>query len=1341
MTRLLLALAATLVLAALAAAPAPADFPWRPGPDPGDYSQYRLPAGPNQAPADLSSKEQWMYAATPEPGNDPVNESAMELDGVRGAHIVDNADVPTAWQTTTGRPDVVIAVHDSGIEWDNRGAMLNVRKKIWLNKGELPVPNHDRTEALEPGVDCSTYKDQYDANGDGVFNVIDYACDTRVEKSGAARAAKGEPRGNGIDDLLDPEDIIIAFSDGTDADHNGYVDDIVGWDFLDNDNDPYDDVQYGHGTGEVQDSGAEADNGQDGVGTCPNCMEMINRVGDSFVADVNNFAQGVLYATDNGALVIQEALGTLNNSGLARAAVDYAYRHGVTVIASAADEAAQHHNWPSSYPHVIVVNSVTKYDPTFTPEPKSYLQFNGCTNFSSKITVAIPSVSCSSDATGRGSGMAGLIYSAALDGHHDGTLAAHPADGACVRPDGSACVITPNEVRQLMASGSVGGTGEADDVDWAVKELSCSPLPTPACTDPNLNAPGNWAVVSPLVETRRYPARKGFDQFYGYGRVNAQRAVANAYAGRIPPEVEITSPQWFDQVDPRQSSFPVTAQLDARGAAYTCSVEVAPGSYPNNDTTANGGDFAPVDSAWCDGTTAHRERFDGASPLAYVDIAKLRAMFPLTAGDFDGREPGIGTTQETGGRPDIEPYGFTIRVVATSVQDGVSLQGEDRRNLYLHHDQDLLPGWPKRIGGNVAGDAESTPVLADLDGDDRNELIVAGSDGLVHAYRPDGSELPGWPVATDRLPLHTGDAAFASGEVSSDVHAPILSALAVGDLDHDGIPEVVAAAMDGKVYAWEPDGTRRFVVEANPDFGGRPLQPFVPARHGKQDRTQHAFITAPVLADLDGDGRLEVIAAGMDRHLYAWHDDGTPVKGFPALVVDRSKVAAVDPVTDQVTFRTDIGEPLNQGAIVDTPAVGDLDGDGRPEIVVGTNEEYPAASDGGLNTGNVDTASLGLISQTGVLDMANSRLYAFDAGGKLLPGWPFKVPKLFAELLPVVGEGVTGSPVMAPLTCPSGGTGMKIAEIPDGGPAMVLNPDGTSCLGTDPSNGKPIAMQSDIPDGNPDRTDVLALPAVGQPAFGDFAGGTSLIAPTTGLLRALDLTVNEYQGGQDSFSAWNPTDGQFRTGFPAQVNDLSFLTGPVVGDVDGLPGQEMLGGTAYLDLQAFNAAGLPASPAWPKLTSDWMVATPVLGSFGTLDTTPSAHKDVIAAVRDGRIFAYSTPAGACSPSSWPRFHHDPANSGDFTRDAVLPGKPLDLRVALGVATLTAPGGDLMCGRADHYEIKAGGTGGWVRVNGVTPVAAGGPQTLPLPAGLSGTLFVRAVDAAGNVGRAASVKLP
>ena len=37
-----------------------------------------------------------------------------------------------------------------------------------------------RRRALVAGADCATYADDYDANGDRVFNIADYACDPRV---------------------------------------------------------------------------------------------------------------------------------------------------------------------------------------------------------------------------------------------------------------------------------------------------------------------------------------------------------------------------------------------------------------------------------------------------------------------------------------------------------------------------------------------------------------------------------------------------------------------------------------------------------------------------------------------------------------------------------------------------------------------------------------------------------------------------------------------------------------------------------------------------------------------------------------------------------------------------------------------------------------------------------------------------------------------------------------------------------------------------------------------------------------------------------------------------------
>ncbi len=902
----LVTLAATLGVAT----PAFADFPFaRGGADLNDPKDLYLNAG--EVPSDLSGKEIWMYAATaepPDPSNLGVITNPAELFGVRGGHIADDsAAVDTAWQVTTGRPEVKIAVLDSGIKWNDRGAMNNLRFTTALNPGEAKEPRNDGlTTPNEPGEDCTPAGPydgpepggpSHDLNGDGAFNILDYACDNRVQVN--------TPDGVGPADLLEPQDVLIAFTDGIDDDSNGYKDDIVGWDFLDDDNDPYDDVQYGHGTGEANDSVAEAENQQGGAGTCPNCMAYHMRVGDSFIADSNRFAAAVTYATDNGVLVVQEALGAVNNTSLARDAVEYAYRHGVTVIASAADEAAQHNNWPSSLPHVILVNSVTKYsefaeapDPLpspFTEQPKSYLKFTGCTNFNAKVTVSIPSVSCSSDATGRAAGIAGLIYSAALNAVDRGKLNAHPD---CQQVNGEECAVTPNEVRQLMASGTLSGTPLSDDVDFSQDpEPSCTAAPVPTCTDPFLGRGIEIPTLQPLVTliptSKRYPARGGHDQFYGYGRVNVSRGV-NALVPRpfgdpnaksnVPPEVEITSPEWFDQIDPTQAAAAIEGEVYARGRPYTCQVLVAPGHYPNNRATTQvpAGDFKPVTSTHCNGAP-RTTSFEGT--LAQLDLADLKSRFPAVAGTFDGREPGTGV-QTSAGRPNTAPYGFIVKVVA-SVAGPPALTGEDQRALYLHRDQDMLEGFPRKLGS----DGESSPALADLDGDNRNELIAATADGFVHAYTRDPetgeiSELDDWPVAGETpgfVSSHAASPAYDTGSVRTDIGGSIIAGVAVGDANHDGIPEVYAADFEGQIYGWEPDGTLVFEAESTEEFSGAPLTQFQNVRQGNRNRTQRGFLGSPVLADLDQDdnGKLELIAAGLDRHVYAFNHDGTRCRRVP----------------------------------------------------------------------------------------------------------------------------------------------------------------------------------------------------------------------------------------------------------------------------------------------------------------------------------------------------------------------------------------------------------------------------------------------------------------------------
>jgi hypothetical protein len=1352
---------AAIVLALALAPSALADFPFTAPGSPAGYSGFHSGTPPDDISGDDND---WKFAATSESVS-PWKLEPRELFGVRGAHVVDADQTQgTAWKSTTGRPDVTLAVLDSGIKWNDRNAMHDLRFKLRLNKGELPTPNVDGP-ALITGVDCSKYNPVDDANGDGIFDLRDFACDDRVNTT--------DPRRAGPADYLTPQDLIIAFSNHDDADGNGFVDDVAGWDFLDNDNDPYDDVQYGHGTGEALDSSAEANNGpkldydhskpppSSQSGACPNCTFVPLRVGDSFVADVNNFAQATLYAVDNDVLVVQEALGTLNNSLLARRAVEYAYGHGVAIIASAADEAAQHHNWPSNYPHTIVVNSVTQYSQE--TDNHSYLQFNGCTNFSTHVTLAIPSTSCSSNATGVGAGFAGLIYSEALNAKHAGDLSDN--DGSCTRPDGSKCLITPNEVRQLMASGELQPAVSdanspdtkqlSDDVDFVGTGLTCTPVAATGCTDPNRNFPASSTlrpVPNPAgTETRSYPARTGFDEFYGYGRANMHKAVdAVSHEKTVPPEAEITSPDWYRLIDPDAKTLDVRGEAYARGRSYTCTVEVAPGSEPAES------DFQAVPSSVCDGKTARTAAFSGV--VASLSVPALKARFPST--DFKGSAPPAQANDVPDGgahqnnRPNVEPFGFTVRLkVTTGPAVGTlanpRLTGQDRRNLYLHRDASLIPGWPKQL----PSDGASSPALADLDGDNRNELIFGTSDGTVHAMRRDGSELAGWPVRVDPLPLHTGERAFKTGGVpAGSSHGAILASPSVIDLNHDGSPEVVVADMRGKVYVWSSGGHLRWKREANPNYSGKPLHPFENVRRGHRYRTQHGFIASPVVADLDGskDGRLEVIAAGMDRHVYAWHAGGDPVHGFPAMVVDREKISAVDPTTHVPTFKP-MSDDLNQGSIIDTPAVGDLNGDGKPEIVVGTNEEYSSADDGGLNSG-VTTPTGPLIdllgSQVG-LDTGNTRVYALKSTGD--PGavsldnsiflWRFKVGVFKTELLPVVGEGVTGAPVIGKVACgPDNTPAPKVGVIPDAGLAYLLNADGSSCYGE--SGGKANALATEFAVGA-GKYDTPALAAVGHPAFGqiDPAGGPSFLAPVAGILRALDAAVNEYQGGQDMVGAWNTNTGEFHPGYPSPVNDLQFLTGPSTADVNASsPGQEVLGGTASLDLNALSGAGLNVT-GWPKFTGDWMVTNPVIGSFGADETAKSSHQSVVAITRAGTIFAYDTDAPTCSPASWPRFHHDNASSGVLERDAVSPGRPTSVTVGHSTISFKAPGDDLMCGKATKYQAVTsnrpikGDFSGAIPIPAPAPGEPGSTQKLTLPASARRYVALRAVDDQGNVGRA------
>lgn len=1133
------ALLASLLLVPLA--PASAEYPYpscgAPGcSNPSDYASYLFLA-PGVAPNDYSGGDVWKY----EPGT--------------GMNVIG------AWQRSTGRPDVIDAVLDSGFRWSAR----SLARSTALHRGELPPP---------PG--CGAY----DCNQDGVVNVEDYP-------------ATPDSNGNGF---VDGQDLIRAFSNGIDDDGNGYVDDIAGWDFYQRDNDPFDDVDYGHGTGEAGDVADEANDGGGLPGVAPSAMHLPLRVADSFVAIDSDFAQAVVYAVDRGVAAISEALGTISATPSGQAAVDYAYRRGVPILASAADEQSQHHNFPAAYEHTLWMNSVRNGDGTFVKEKSDYTVQNGCTNHGGRAWTAIPSTSCSSEATGRSGGIALLLVSHGRNLVDRGLLDPYPGQGP-ERP------FSAEEVRQLYRASAV-------DVDHGA-----NPLLT---MEPLLSAVLSAPTLGLFFASSHFGTRPGWDQFTGYGRPDVARMLDLA-ATAIPPEADLSgSVAWFDTIDPsRTPSVPVKGSAAAlrTGGFFEYTLEVGCGVQPATFVEIeNGASVAPLERAtlgvWDPAGTAATCGFDPTQPIS---------------------------------DPDAHTVTLRLRVI-----DSQGRLGEDRRTLAIHSDATLRFA-PERLGAS----GEGSPALADVDRDGILDIVYGTTDGRVHALRgTTGEALPGFPALTAEIPIHPSPA-YASGEVPIPREG-ILAPVAADDLDGDGRIEIVAATIEGSVYVFDDHGRVRpgFPVATDANL----------SRAENRDEWNDAdpgIVSAPTLADLDPAGAhpaLEIVLGAWDGHVYAWRADGSQRPGFPVRLADRSKVD-VDAVSGKITPKAGSKARERLTKILGSPAVGDLDADGLPEIVVGTNEEYGGETNG-FHADSVLLRALISLSGGG-LDIGDfkldtgGRLYvvhhdgALHTGGALRNGWPRRLPMIVGGLLPTVATGTPGSPALADL---DGSGRLTIAIFGAIGPVLLFDADGNSVLGT--TSGAPNSLAVDFPASFPNVPPTAGSPdapffgSLGSGAFGDLDGDglPEYVAPTGGIRQLIDVAApGSQEFGDHQITAWDPRTGAVLPAFPRVMDDMQFLSSPGLADVDGDGRAEIVQGSGVYLVRAYRADG-STPPGWPKFTHGWVISAPTAG-----DVDGDGKIEIVTATRNGNLYVYDTPASATDTAiPWQGFGRDRRNTGNLS---------------------------------------------------------------------------------------------
>ena len=512
----------------------------------------------------------------------------------------------------------------------------------------------------------------------------------------------------------------------------------------------------------------------------------------------------------------------------------------------------------------------------------------------------------------------------------------------------------------------------------------------------------------------------------------------------------------------------------------------------------------------------------------------LKALFPVdatqgAAAGFTGREPGATGVQTSTGRPNTDPYGFMVKVVATTEARAPSCRARTTAARSCTATRTCSPAsrsdHRRRRGRCGAGDADRRRrVLARVRRPRRRQ---PQRDDLRRLRRlrpraaPGRLRAAGWPVRGDRPPFvrhHVAARGYASGEVSADLGGAILASVAVADMNRDGVPEVYAADLDGQVYGWDADGQARLRRRVDPDLLRR-------AAGAVRRELATASTTAPSTASSarrcwptstattrapgdrrrrDGPPRLRLEPRRLARS-----------RGSRSCSSTTTKVASIDPSTHRVTFKPDAGSE-QQGAIIDhAGGRGPRRRRGRPgrrraprdrrrhqRGVLGRprrRSSTPAPRTAPASTCSTRPAPRSTPSSTPAgATVPTTRCRSSPAtpastrstptatatrtplpGGAVRDGWPTSLGIVLTGLLPVVGEGVTGSPVVAPASCtPGGEAAPRVGAAANNGPAYILDEDGDSCYGQDPQ-GRDIPLQTDVSAAAGARP---PLPAGGRPA-------------------------------------------------------------------------------------------------------------------------------------------------------------------------------------------------------------------------------------------------------------------
>lgn len=261
---------------------------------------------------------------------------------------------------------------------------------------------------------------------------------------------------------------------------------VQGYDFVNNDSHPNDDEGHGtHVTGTVTQT---TNNGLGVTGVAFDCsimpIKVLDSGGSGYVSDI---ADGIYYAADNGCQIINMSLGGPSSSSTLQNAVQYAYNNGVTIICAAGNAGTSTPQYPAAYAQCISVTAV-RYDNTL-----AYYSSYGST-----VDITAPGGDLTVDQNGDGYADGVLQQTFEAPNYTDwGYWFYHGTSMAAPHVTGVAAMVME------AAGGSLSPQEVRDILEGTATDLGAS----------------------------------GWDQYYGWGKVNAYAAVVEAQGGGQNPPV------------------------------------------------------------------------------------------------------------------------------------------------------------------------------------------------------------------------------------------------------------------------------------------------------------------------------------------------------------------------------------------------------------------------------------------------------------------------------------------------------------------------------------------------------------------------------------------------------------------------------------------------------------------------------------------------------------------------------------------------------------------------------------------------------------------------------------